>query len=119
MAKIKTIYRLKADSLLEVIIAAVLIVIIFGIAMMVYSNILRTSRPVKQVRAAAFLRKAALQIERQQDTAVIDTSYEGIFISQSVLPAEVSGTAYLKLTAVGSRHDTLATLNKIILWHEN
>ncbi|MBB5395102.1 hypothetical protein [Mucilaginibacter sp. AK015] len=117
MAKVAKVGRLKADSLLEVVIAAVLIIVVFSMAMMVYANVLHTSRPVKQVRAAAFLRQAARRIEQLQDTAVSETGFDGPLIRRSVTAAGGPGTAHLRLIALGAHNDTLAVLDKIIVWH--
>ncbi|MFD0766149.1 hypothetical protein ACFQZI_14895 [Mucilaginibacter lutimaris] len=117
MAEMIKVSRLKADSLLEVIVAAVLVVIIFGIAMMVQANVMRASRPVKKVRAAACLRAAASRIERQQDTLQVDPGMTDLSVRCSMSPAGV-GAARLKLIALGPRNDTLAMVDKIILWHE-
>jgi hypothetical protein len=117
MAKMIKLPRLKADSLLEVIIAAVLVVIIFGIAMMVQGNVMRASRPVKSVRAAACLRAAASRVERQQDTLHVDPGMTDLNVRCLMSPAG-EGAAHLKLIALGPRNDTLAVLDKIILWHE-
>jgi len=115
MVKVKKISRLKADSVLEVVIAAVLVVVIFGIAMMVYSNVLRTSRPVKQVRAAAILKSMAIRIEQQRDTLLADTAAEGLTITRRVRPSGTKGTVDLQLVATGVAGDTLAVFNKVIL----
>jgi len=115
MGKVKNISRLKADSLLEVVIAAVLVVVIFGIAMMVYSNVLRTSRPVKQVRAAAILKSMAIRFEQQRDTLLADTAIEGLTIIRRITPSGTKGTADLQLLARGAAGDTLAVFNKVIL----
>ena len=43
--------KIMASTILEVIVAMVIIVVVFGIAMMIYTNVLRMSLSVKKIQA--------------------------------------------------------------------
>jgi hypothetical protein len=55
MAVLKFHRKVAASSVLEVIIAMVLITIIFGIAMMIFTNVTRMSLSAKKLRAFALI----------------------------------------------------------------
>ncbi|WP_074489923.1 hypothetical protein [Mucilaginibacter polytrichastri] len=64
MAQIKqyrTRNRMQASSILEVVIAMVIIVFVIGIALMILSNVLRLSLSVKQVKANAILQQELIK----------------------------------------------------------
>jgi len=61
MAGSKLNRKIKGSTILEVIIAMVVIVVVFGIAMMIYSNVLRLSLSAKKLRAKAVLEDVLLK----------------------------------------------------------
>ncbi|OKS87281.1 hypothetical protein RG47T_2740 [Mucilaginibacter polytrichastri] len=52
---------MQASSILEVVIAMVIIVFVIGIALMILSNVLRLSLSVKQVKANAILQQELIK----------------------------------------------------------
>ncbi|WP_428330289.1 type II secretion system protein [Mucilaginibacter sp.] len=61
MAGSKLNYRLRASTLPEVLVAMVIILVVFGIAMTIFTNVMRLSLSAKKLRAAALLEKALRQ----------------------------------------------------------
>ena len=55
--------KLKASTIMEVLIAMITIIVVFGIAMAVYSNILRSSLSVKKIQAQSVLAETLLNKE--------------------------------------------------------
>jgi hypothetical protein len=55
MAGNKLNTKLSASNILEVIVSMVIIVIVFGIAMMIYSNVLRFSLSAKKAPGTGFI----------------------------------------------------------------
>ena len=56
--------KIMASTILEVIVAMVIIVVVFGIAMMIYTNVLRMSLSVKKIQAQAILKETLYNIEK-------------------------------------------------------
>ena len=54
---------------MEVVIAMVIIVLVFGIAMIIFSNVLRLSLSEKKIHASAVLREAVLKAENNPANA--------------------------------------------------
>ncbi|QKJ31051.1 hypothetical protein HQ865_15245 [Mucilaginibacter mali] len=61
--KLKPGKRVQASSLLEVIVAMLIIVVIFGIALGIFANITRSSVSVKQLKARAILNDICTRCE--------------------------------------------------------
>ncbi|PAW94654.1 hypothetical protein CKK33_14590 [Mucilaginibacter sp. MD40] len=111
--------RIKADSLLEVIIAAILVVLIFGVAMMVVSNVTRTSRPVKKVKAEAILRSVAEALREHPCVNMEDTAVDDFRIIRTQYAIDNTDACHLHLAALDGRSDTVAVWDQILIKHEN
>jgi type II secretory pathway pseudopilin PulG len=66
MAAIMWDKKVKASSLLEIIIAMILIMLVFGIAMMIITNVTRLSLSGKKLRAEALVKKNMLLAQQSQ-----------------------------------------------------
>jgi Tfp pilus assembly protein PilV len=116
MAESKLKSRVKGSSILEVVIAMVVIVAVFGIALMIFSNVMRSSLSVKKIRAQAIAQQLLLRTEAQRtftDTAFLsgDLRFE-----RSARPyTENNGLTEIRVTALDSHKDTLITAAKIII----
>lgn len=55
--------KVRSSTLLEVVVSMVLIVVVFTIAMTIYSNVLRLSLSVRKLRAGAVLSELALRAD--------------------------------------------------------
>lgn len=77
-------YKLKSATLIEAIVAMVIIMAVFGLAMMIYVNVINSSVSARHVRIGLILKKAA------EDTVAskrfFDEAFEegGFAISKSV-----------------------------------
>ena len=116
MAGVKIRAKLKASSILEVVVSMVVIVLIFGIAMMIYSNVLRLSLSAKQLRAEAILRDRMLS--SNNDTAgsnelQADAEFR---IEEKRQPYQgLPNLTDLDLTAFDQNNQKIAEIHQLIL----
>jgi Tfp pilus assembly protein PilE len=78
--------RVKASTILEVIVSMVVIVVVFGIAMMIYTNVLRLSLSPKKIRVQALLQEAMVSAERDSIKITQTFQVDDIRIEQEVKP---------------------------------
>jgi len=116
MARTKLSAKIKGSTLLEVIISMVVIVIVFGIAMMIFAKVISFTTSARDIRAKSILRDL---LEKQE--------HEKAISSQSIITAdftiEETTTAYndqadlvlVQLTAFDQNNKQVAELLKIIL----
>ena len=115
MAGSKLKKQIRASTILEVIVAMVVIVVVFGIAMMIYTNVLRTSLSAKKIRAQMILNQLMVQAANHPvigyNTQVID----GFSIQQEAKPAAMdAGLIDVHLTAFDQNQSKVAELEKLI-----
>jgi Tfp pilus assembly protein PilV len=78
-------YKVQASTLLEVLISMVVIVAVFGIAMMIYLNVVRSSPSVKKIQAQALLNEARQSAVSSQENLMDNSFTVGDFrIEQTV-----------------------------------
>lgn len=107
--------RVQASVLLEVVIAMVAIMAVFGIAMMIYANVLRLSLSAKKIQAQASLRQVLIKDEQNPGNISRDTSAGDLYIEQDTAGfAGASGLRIIKLTAYDQNRQKIAFLQKII-----
>lgn len=111
--KLKLNSGVPASSIMEVVIAMVLIVIVFGIAMTIFANVLRTTLSVKQLRAQAILQEV---FSAGGETFENRTFQSGDFtITQTVSPyGGENDLLSVKLEAFDQNNESTAVCRKII-----
>ncbi|WP_419699008.1 hypothetical protein [Mucilaginibacter sp. NFX135] len=117
MAKIKIKFRgrLSASSLMEAVIAMVIMVLVFGIAMMIYTNVTRLSLSVRKIRAQAILQELLYQTAKNSSKDNQYIQVDEFEIEQKVSPfGSGTGLIQIELTAFGENHQQLAQLQQII-----
>jgi len=110
MAGSKLNGRVNGSTILEVVISMIVIVVVFGIAMMIVTNVTRLSLSGKKLRAEALLQSAA-------DSAVISKTItlEDFRIEQEVKPCQQNSALLdVHLTAYDQNQQKVAELEKII-----
>ncbi len=115
MAGSKLNSRVQASSILEVIVSMVVIVVVFSIAMMIYTNVLRLSLSAKKIRAQALLQETMLNAE--QDTAKTTQTFniDDFRIEQEVKPYQDNNTLMdIHLTAYDQNQQKIAEMEKVI-----
>ena len=61
MATLKLPKKLPASTVLEVVLAMVIVIVVFGLAMMIFTNVTRSSPALQKTRAAATVSRIMLQ----------------------------------------------------------
>jgi len=115
MAGSKLNSRVTASTILEVIVSMVIIVAVFGIAMMIYSNVLRLSLSAKKIRAQAILNQAMFKAEHSPGTITQTFTIDDFTVQQDVKPYNTSNALTdIHLTAYDQNQQKIAELEKVI-----
>jgi Tfp pilus assembly protein PilE len=115
MAGSKLKSKVQASTILEVVISMVIIVVVFGIAMMIYTNVLRMSLSVKKLKAQAILNEMALKAEHSTADTTPDVMVDDFRIEQETKP--YNGNAALieiHLTAYDNNKQKIAEFQQVI-----
>lgn len=116
MAGSKLKSTVRASSLLEVVISMVIIVAVFGIAMMIYTNVLRSSLSSQKLKAEALLKEAAFTAEHNAVNTAQTFTAEDFRIEQEIKPYR-GNTALIELhlTAYDQNQQKIAELQEVLL----
>ena len=116
MAGSKLNGRVKASTIMEVIISMIIIIIVFGIAMMIYTNVLRLSLSTKKLRAQALLQETMLKAEQTTGNTTQSLTIDDFRIEQEVSPYnKESNLTLIHLTAYDQNQQKIAELQKVIV----
>jgi hypothetical protein len=107
--------RTAASSLLEVLIAMILILLVFGIAMTISANVFRSSLSVKKIRAQALLQDILLKLEQNKTNSTQTYTLGDLRIEQEI-SAYPAGEQLIEvhLTAYDENQQQVAELQKVI-----
>jgi Tfp pilus assembly protein PilV len=107
--------KLPGSTLMEVVIAMVIIILVFGIAMIIYTNVTRLSLSARKVRAAAILQDLLLQANNRKDNSDRSIRVEEFRIEQKITRFQNEpGLSEIELTAFGENQEQVAQLQQII-----
>ncbi|MDB5133280.1 MAG: hypothetical protein JWR02_3029 [Mucilaginibacter sp.] len=116
MTRSKLNGSVQASTILEVVVSMVIIVTVFGIAMMIYTNVLRTSLSGKKLRAQALLQETMLNAERTSAPITQTINRDDFKIEQEVKPyPENAALTDIHLTAYDQNRQKITELQKIII----
>ena len=116
MAGSKLNTRIKASTILEVIISMIVIVIVFGIAMMIYTNVLRLSLSTKKLKAQALLQETMLKAEQTTANTTQSLTIDDFRIEQEAGSYnKESNLTLIHLTAYDQNQQKIAELQKVIV----
>ena len=118
MAKVKFAYpgKIKGSTLIEVIVAMVIIVIVFGMAMMIYANVTRMSLSVSKIQASALLQERLIDVEKTKYTSNQSIDTAGLHIELEVTPfSNDTLLNVVHLTAYDLNKQKMTELQKLIL----
>lgn len=108
--------RARASTVLEVVVSMVIIVLVFGIAMMIYGNVTRMSLSGQKIRAQAVLAQVMKQLRVAEPAEGNNSVIAGFTVERSVKPyPENNKLLEVKLKAYDDNHQLLATLDQLIL----
>jgi len=108
--------RVNASSVLEVVISMVIIIVVFDIAMMIYTNITRQSLSGQKIKAQAVLGSMLKYIDGSNSNSYQQSVVDGFTIERSV--KHYAGNDKLlevDLKAYDGNHLLLAELNQLLI----
>ncbi|MBD1363817.1 hypothetical protein IDJ77_08335 [Mucilaginibacter sp. ZT4R22] len=117
MASKKLRLFLAGSTLVEVLIAMIVIVVVFSMAMVIFSNVTRSAPSIIKVRAQKVLDKVLDETEQNKIFTPGNKSYEldGFTIEESVMPYDGNNSLYqITLTASANSRDSIMTIKKIV-----
>lgn len=86
--KLRSGKRLHASTILEVVVALVMIALVFGLAMTIFANVMRSSLSSREQRAQAILSGLLLDMAQQKNLENASFSVDSLRILQEVKPYE-------------------------------
>jgi Tfp pilus assembly protein PilE len=108
--------KVRASSILEVLISMVVILIVFSIAMAIYTNVLKLSLSIKKIRAQAALQDILIKSEYQGKLSDDSFSTADFRIEQEVRTVEnFQRLSSVHLTAYDDNQQKVAELQKLII----
>jgi len=110
--------KVKASSILETIVAMVIMVVAFSTAMVVLANVLKSSVSVTQIRASALLREQLEKVATSSERSNVSYISGDIEVRQIIATLdEHSGMIRVDLVALDRKGKNLAELHQIITDH--
>lgn len=114
--KISINSKLPASTIPEVVVSMVIIIVVFGIAMMIYTNVMRMSLSVKKVRAEAILQEQMLKTRMSGKAAEQVVKLEDFRIEQDIKQVDGEpGLSEVTLTAFDENNLQTARVMEIII----
>lgn len=111
--------RVRASTIIEVLISMVIIMVIFGMAMMIYANVIRSSLSVKKVNAEAILNEILTNDEKTNDNSTQVLNIDDFRIEQVVKPYNSDNNLMeIDLVAYDANGQKITELHKVII-HKN
>jgi hypothetical protein len=115
-SKLRCKTHVNASTILEVVISMVIILVVFGMAMMMYTNVMRSSLSVKKIKARALLHEVLAKAEQNKENTSQTFTIDDFKIEQKIGPYEGNTTlTEVDLAAYDANLDTIAKLQKIII----
>ena len=114
--KLSIVTPVKASTILEVVVSMVIIIIVFGIAMMIYANVTRMSLSGQKIKAHAVLSQIMKDMDKAESSSNQELLIGGFTIERSVKPyAENNRLLDVDLKAFDKNHLPLAELHGLII----
>ncbi|MBB6126359.1 hypothetical protein [Mucilaginibacter lappiensis] len=108
--------KLQASTILEVVVSMVIIILIFGTAMMIFANVTRLSLSVKKMQAQAILQEILLQAPSQNENKNESSQIDGFRIERQFKPVENEPElTQVTLTAFDDNQEQAAQVQQIII----
>ena len=118
MARVKkiTCHKLPASSLLEVMVALVVMFTVFGISMGLYVNVVGSSQSLQKTKAMAELENIASDTRKKQEFIDAGIQRDGFKIEKTVKPYPgIPDALILHLKAINLDNKEIAELREIVI----
>lgn len=107
---------LEAATITEVVIALVIIVVVFGMAMMIFANVTQQAISTKKIRATAVLRNILLKANQSLQLPQEPFNQDGFRIIPIIKPVENEpGLSELYLTAYDENQQEITKIAEIMI----
>ena len=108
--------KVKASTIVEVLIAMVIIVVVFGIAMMIYANVTQSSLSVKKIKAEAVLNEYLQNAEKSTGNTTQSFTIDSLRIEQTIKSYNAEKSLVeIDLVAYDPNQKRVAELHKVIV----
>lgn len=108
--------KVTGSTILEVVVSMVIIVTVFGIAMMIFNNVMRASLSAKTVRAQATLKETLLAAEQNPPVSGQSLTVDDFRVELEIHPYNNdSNLSDIHLTAYDVNAQKVADLEKVIV----
>jgi Tfp pilus assembly protein PilV len=108
--------KIKASSILEVIVAMVIIFVVFGMGMMIYANVTRSSLSAQKIQARAILLEELNKAEQSRAPSARSMDTAGFRVEQEVAPyPDDTLLSVIHLTAYDGNQNKISELQKVII----
>lgn len=108
--------KVKASTIVEVLIAMVIIVVVFGIAMMIYANVTQSSLSVKKIKAEAILNEYLQNAEKSTGNTTRSFTVDSLSIQQTIKSYNTEKKLVeVDLVAYDANQQKVAELHKVII----
>ena len=107
--------KLKAATLLESLVAMVVVMVCFGITSMIYNNVLRSDSKRIKLKAHLLLNDISIKTKKEKIFLDEDIQRDGILIRKRIKNyKEISGLSELDLTAFYNESKPVQTRRELI-----
>jgi type II secretory pathway pseudopilin PulG len=107
--------KVKASTILEVLISMVIIIVVFGIAMMIYANVTQSSLSVKKIKAEAVLNGYLQTAEKSTGNTTQSFTVDSLRIEQTIKSYNTEkNLVEIDLVAYDAGQQKVAELHKVI-----
>jgi Tfp pilus assembly protein PilE len=114
--KITCSTKVKASTILEVLISMVIIMVVFGIAMMIYANVTQFSLSVKKIKAEALLNEYLQTAEKSNGNTTQSFNVDSLSIQQTIKSYNTEkNLVEIDLAAYDANQQKVAELHKVIM----
>jgi len=112
--------KVKASTVIEVVVSIVTIITVFGIAMMIYANVTRMSLSGQKIKAQAVLSQVMKNIHEADLGSSQQSLIGDLTIEKSVKPyAENNKLLEVNLKAYDKNHTLIVELHQLIIPNED
>lgn len=107
--------RLKGSTLIETLVAMVIIIICFGIGLLIYVNVLASDNRYQKFHAFNLLKNLSLSIQQENNFLDGDFEVDNIILKKRVVKYPMAtGLVQLSLSAYGKNGKLLAQQREIL-----
>jgi Tfp pilus assembly protein PilV len=107
--------KARASTIIEVLISMIIIMVVFGMAMMIYANVTRSGVSEMKIRSAAILHEVLLNDEKAAEVSSSTFNMDAFRIEQQVKNYNTDGSLLeIDLAAYDPNGQKMAEAHKII-----